>query len=324
MRASRLINILTTLQARGLVTAEVLAVENEVSVRTIYRDVDALSAAGIPVYSERGSEGGYRLLDGYRVRLNGLSPQEAQTIFLSGLPGPAADLGLGSLMAGAQDKLAAALPEDLRRSAARMKSRFHLDTPTWFGAAEQPHYLQAIAGAVWNSKRIMMRYRSWKGEKNRDADPLGLVVKGGAWYLAARVDGTVRTYRIARILDLIVTEELFDRPEDFDLSAYWQENTERLEAELHPNKAVLRISAWGMKLLEHISPAYVRARMEVSDEPEADGWRTITLPAGSPHHAASEFLRLGAEAEVLEPPELRALMREWASTLTGVYGKVPG
>lgn len=318
MRASRLINILTTLQARGLVTAEVLAAENEVSVRTIYRDVDALSAAGIPVYSERGAEGGYRLLDGYRVRLNGLSPQEAQTIFLSGLPGPAADLGLGSLMAGAQDKIAAALPDDVRRSAARTKSRFHLDTPTWFGEAEQPHHLQAIAGAVWNSNRIRMRYRTWKSEKNREAEPLGLVLKGGAWYMAARVEESVRTYRIARILDLIVSGETFERPDDFDLSAYWRENTERLEAELHPNTAVLRVSPWGLKLLEHISPAFVRTRMEVSEE-DAAGWRIVSLPAGSPRHAGSEFMRLGAEAEVLAPPELRQQMREWAVGLMGYY-----
>ena len=321
MRASRLINILTTLQARGRVTAEVLAAENEVSVRTIYRDVDALSAAGIPVYSERGSDGGYRLLDGYRVRLNGLSLQEAQTIFLSGLPGPAADLGLGSLMAGAQDKLAAALPEDLRRSAARTKSRFHLDTPAWFGEAEQPHYLQAIAGAVWNSNRIRMRYRAWKGEKTREAEPLGLVLKGGSWYMAASVEATIRTYRIARILDLIVSDEVFERPESFDLSAYWQNNTERLEAELHPNKAVLRLSPWGLKMLEHISPAYVRARMEVAPETDAAGWHIVTLPAGSPMHAASEFMRLGAEAEVLEPPDLRALMRHWATSRAGRYAE---
>ncbi len=138
MRASRLINILTTLQAKGLVTAEALADENDVSVRTIYRDIDALSLSGIPVYSERGSDGGYRLLDGYRVRLNGLTPAEAEAMFLSGIPGAAADLGLGSLMAGAQKKLTAALPEDLRESARRMQQKFHLDAPAWLAEGSSP------------------------------------------------------------------------------------------------------------------------------------------------------------------------------------------
>ncbi|MHB0952251.1 MAG: helix-turn-helix transcriptional regulator [Allorhizobium sp.] len=321
MRASRLINILTTLQARGLVTAETLAAENEVSVRTIYRDVDALSAAGIPVYSERGSDGGYRLLDGYRVKLNGLSPGEAEAMFLSGLPGPAADLGLGSLMAGAQRKLTAALPEDLRQSAVRMRSRFHLDAPTWFGEYEQPLHLQAVADAVWNIKRIRMRYRTWKAEKNREAEPLGIVLKGGAWYMAARVGDSVRTYRIARILDLVVTDEHFERPADFDLAAYWQDNTTRLEEELHPTVATLRVTDCGLKLLELMSPAYVRARMEVSKETDSEGWRIVTLPAGACRQAASEFMRLGAEAEVLHPPELRIAMKEWVLKLGICYGR---
>jgi predicted DNA-binding transcriptional regulator YafY len=321
MRASRLINILTTLQARGLVTAETLAEENEVSVRTIYRDIDALSLAGIPVYSERGSDGGYRLLDGYRVRLNGLSQAEAEAMFLSGLPGAAADLGLGSLMAGAQKKLTAALPEELRQSAAKMQAKFHLDAPTWFGENEQPLHLQAIADAVWNSKRIRMRYRAWKSEKNREAEPLGVVLMGGAWYMAAKVEENVRTYRIARILDLVVTEDRFERPGDFDLAGYWTENTLRLERELHPNTATLRVSRWGLRLLEHISPSYVRARMETEkDERDEDRW-IVTLPCGQAQHAISEFLRLGAEAEVLAPDTLREAMRDTLERLSGFYGR---
>jgi predicted DNA-binding transcriptional regulator YafY len=319
MRASRLINILTTLQANGLVTAERLAEENEVSVRTIYRDIDALSLSGIPVYSERGSDGGYRLLDGYRVRLNGMSQAEAEAMFLSGLPGAAADLGLGALMAGAQKKMTAALPEELRQSAARMQAKFHLDAPTWFGENEQPLYLQAIADAVWNSKRIRMRYRAWKSEKNREAEPLGVVLKGGAWYMAARVDANVRTYRIARILDLVITDERFERPGDFDLASYWSENTRRLEEELHPNMATLRLSSWGLTLLQHNSPSFVRSRMDVSQEPDADGWHTVRLPVATNRHAVSELLRLGAEVEVLEPADLRAAMGEEVQRLVDLY-----
>ncbi len=322
MRASRLINILTTLQAKGLVTAEALADENDVSVRTIYRDIDALSLSGIPVYSERGSDGGYRLLDGYRVRLNGLTPAEAEAMFLSGIPAAAADLGLGSLMAGAQKKLTAALPEDLRESARRMQSKFHLDAPAWLAEGEQPVYLQAIADAVWNSKRIRMRYRSWKAEKNRLADPLGIVMKGGAWYLVARVDGTPRTYRISRVLDLIVTEERFDWPRDFNLAAYWSENTRRLELELYPNRATIRLSPWGLKEIEHMAP-YVRANLELLREPDALGWHTARLPVAHERMAVSEFLKLGTEVEVLDPPELREAMRRAAHALTERYAGPP-
>lgn len=319
MRASRLINILTTLQANGLVTAETLAEENEVSVRTIYRDIDALSLAGIPVYSERGSDGGYRLLDGYRVRLNGMSQAEAEAVFLSGLPGAAAELGLGSLMAGAQKKLIAALPEELRQSAAKMQAKFHLDAPTWFGENEQPLYLQAIADAVWNSKRIRMRYRAWKSEKNREAEPLGIVLKGGAWYMAAKVEENVRTYRIARILDLVVTEDRFERPGDFDLASYWNENTRRLEWELHPNTATLRLSPWGLTMLQHNSPSFVRSRMELSGEADAEGWRTVRLPVATNRHAVSELLRLGADVEVLEPADLRVAIGDEVRRLTERY-----
>lgn len=323
MRASRLINILTTLQAKGLVTAEALADENDVSVRTIYRDIDALSLSGIPVYSERGSDGGYRLLDGYRVRLNGLTPAEAEAIFLSGIPGAAADLGLGSLMAGAQKKLTAALPEDLRESARRMQQKFHLDAPAWLAEGEQPVYLQAIADAVWNSKRIRMRYRSWKAEKNRVAEPLGIVMKGGAWYLVARVDATPRTYRISRVLDLIVTEERFDWPKYFDLADYWNENTRRLELELYPNWAVIRLSAWGLKEIEHMAPPYVRAHLEFIGETDEQGRRTVRLPVAHERMAVSEMLKLGTEVEVLEPPELRHAMRRTIETLMGRYCETP-
>ena len=148
MRASRLFSILTTLQARGQVTAPELAEACEVSVRTIYRDIDALAAAGVPVYADRGAEGGYRLLDGYRVRLNGLSQGEAEALFMAGLPGPAAALGLDAAMMAAQTKLMAALPEHLRPNANRLQQRFHLDAPNWFGETEEPKHLRAIAGAV--------------------------------------------------------------------------------------------------------------------------------------------------------------------------------
>ncbi|MDB6086329.1 MAG: Helix-turn-helix type 11 domain protein, partial [Gammaproteobacteria bacterium] len=167
MRASRLLTILSALQARGRVTAPELAAECEVSLRTIYRDIEVLGAAGIPVYSERGSEGGYRLLDGYRTQLNGLSAKEAEALFLTGLSGPAADLGIGAVMAAAQNKLLSAIPVRLRAGAQQTRSRFHLDAPAWFAQAERPQHLPLVADAVWTQRLIRIRYRSWKAEKRR-------------------------------------------------------------------------------------------------------------------------------------------------------------
>src|SRR3954452_23540903 len=241
MRASRLLSILTTLQAKGQVTAPELAETCEVSVRTIYRDIDALAAAGIPVYAERGAEGGFRLLDGYRVRLNGLSPTETDALFMAGLPGPAGALGLDGAMSAAQNKLVAALPQSLRANASRMQARFHLDAPGWFGEAEEPQHLRMIADALLADVMIDIRYQTWRAEKRRRVAPLGLVLKGGSWYLAGLVERSVRTYRVARVLDCAVTDETFTRPADFDLAAHWRAATERLEAELHPNEATVRL-----------------------------------------------------------------------------------
>jgi predicted DNA-binding transcriptional regulator YafY len=320
MRASRLLSILTTLQARGQVTAPELADTCEVSVRTIYRDIDALAAAGVPVYADRGAEGGYRLLDGYRVRLNGLSQPEAEALFMTGLPGPAAALGLEPAMLAAQTKLMAALPANLRPNAGRMQERFHLDAPSWFGEAEQPKHLRAVASAVLRENLIEIRYQSWRAEKRRRVAPLGLVLKGGSWYLAGHVDSSVRTYRVARVLDCNVLEDHFVRPADFDLAAYWQAATIRLEAEMHPNIATVRLSPFGIKLLNALSQPYVRTRTRIEDAADTAGWRIAEVPIGKTvWHAAAELLRLGAEAEVLAPAELRDRMAELTPAMAARY-----
>lgn len=315
-----MLSILTTLQARGQVTAPELAEACEVSVRTIYRDIDALAASGVPVYADRGAEGGYRLLDGYRVRLNGLSQNEAETLFLAGLPGPAAALGLGAAMIAAQNKLMAALPVHLRQDASRMQERFHLDAPGWFGEAEEPTHLRRIAGALLRGTLIKIRYQSWRTEKQRRLAPLGLVLKGGNWYLAGQVDGSVRTYRVARVLDCTALDDSFDRPADFDLAAYWQAATLRLEAEMHPNVATVRLSPFGIKLLDALSQPYVKARTQLEATTDADGWRIARVPIGKTSwHAAAELLRLGPEAKVLEPADLRDKMMELTQAMAGRY-----
>jgi len=319
MRASRLLFILTTLQARGRASARALADEYGVSLRTIYRDVDALSAAGIPIYSERGNQGGYRLLDGYRTRLNGMSALEAEVLFLSGLSGQAAELGLDAACASARDKLLAALPADVREGAARMLLRFHLDVPGWFEASERPACLPQLAQAVWGEQPIRIRYRSWKGENERELDPLGIVLKGGAWYLVARCGADVRTYRVSRILALQLLDGHIDGAREFDLPTYWAENARRFEQEQHPELATLRLSPWGFKMMDAFLPPYSITHATVG-EASADGWRTVTLPVGPVRHAAYELLRFGAEAEVLAPASLREHVGQIAASLALRYG----
>ena len=155
--------------------------------RTIYRDVEALSAAGVPVYATRGRSGGIQLLDGYRTRLTGMTADEADALFLAGLPGAAADLGLGSVLAATQLKLLAALPPELRERAARIRDRFYLDAPGWLRETDAPPFLASVAEAVWTQHRLDVRYeRANRAVADRVLDPLGLVLKAGTWYLVAR------------------------------------------------------------------------------------------------------------------------------------------
>ncbi|HZW16912.1 MAG TPA: WYL domain-containing protein [Brevundimonas sp.] len=319
MRASRLLSILLLLQTRGRMTAEALAAEFEVSVRTIYRDIDQLSAAGAPVYADRGRAGGFQLLDGYRTRLTGLTDAEAETLFLGGLSGPAAQMGLSGAVTTMQLKLLAALPPERQAAAERLAGRFHLDPVGWYQSPDEAERLPAIAQAVWNSRRISVRYESWKGEVGRTLEPLGLILKGGLWYLAARSAGRCepRTYRVSNILSLTPLEEAFERPADFGLAGWWAETSRRFEVEIFTGEARLRVTAAGLKRLGRLGAE--QARIAAGAVADANGRAEVVVPIESVEHACVDFLRLGAEAEVLAPPELRAAMAETARRTAALY-----
>ncbi len=199
MRASRLLSILILLQLRQRLTAEELAEEFEVSVRTIYRDIDALSAAGVPVYGDRGPGGGFQLLDGYRTKLTGLDASEAEAMLLIGLPGEAQAMGLGDAATRARNKLLAALPKAGSEEANRIAGRFHLDSRDWYRAARPTPFLSRVARAVLDRRLLTMTYDSWKARADWRVEPLGLVLKAGHWYLVGRGHGKVRisTYPIS-------------------------------------------------------------------------------------------------------------------------------
>ncbi|SHN45882.1 Predicted DNA-binding transcriptional regulator YafY, contains an HTH and WYL domains [Cryptosporangium aurantiacum] len=317
--------MLLLVQTRGRMTAQELADELEVSVRTVYRDVEALSAAGVPLYADRGPAGGYQLLEGYRTRLTGLTIDQAESLFLVGMPGPAAALGLGTELAAAELKLLAALPAELRTRAERMRERFHLDAPGWFREAEQVPHLAALADAVWNQHRIYARYRRWRAPRDveRVWDPLGLVLKAGVWYFVARkVPGDeIRAYKVSHLLDVEVPGERFARPEGFDLAEYWQKWTSRFERNLIRGEAEVRLSPAGLDRLQHLlgGPAMTQAARANADPPDPDGWFRTTIPVEHIRKAHGDFLALGAEVEVLGPPELRALFVGTARALAALY-----
>ena len=324
MRASRLVSMLLLLQTRGRMTATELARELDVSVRTVYRDVESLSAAGVPVYADRGPAGGYQLLDGYRTRLTGLTSEEAESLFLAGVPGPAAALGLGTVLAAAQLKLMAALPPELRSRAERIRERFHLDAPGWFHDGDPPRHLAEVAAAVWNQHRVQVSYRRWNNtEVERTLEPLGVVLKAGVWYVVANVPAgeEPRTYRASRVLAVRTLDDRFERPAGFELAAYWQAWTQRLQRVLFHGEATVRLAPRAVELSFLLGPVVGRVIRAAAERPDPDGWVTAVIPIESVEHALHDLLRFGPDAEVLEPQQLRARITGAARGLVRLYDR---
>ena len=318
MRASRLLSMMILLQARGRLSAASLAREFEVSVRTIYRDVDALSAAGVPVYAEPGRNGGVALLEGYRTRLTGMTAAETAALPLAGLGRAARDLGLGHEAAAAQLKLMASLPEAWSANAQRVAARFLLDPVPWYHRSEAPACLPVLAAAVWRDQRVRIAYEAWNGRIRRTLSPLGLANKGGVWYLVAAARRTPRTYRVANIVELQVLDEAVPPPERFDLDRYWNEWTAGFEARLKRETARVRISAEGRRILR-AENSMAAERIAATARPHAADWVEGDFPVESVAYSARQLLRLGAEVEVLGPPELRQAMADEARAVLTLY-----
>jgi predicted DNA-binding transcriptional regulator YafY len=295
MRAGRLLQVLMLLQEHGRLSASRLAEEVEVSVRTIHRDIEELSASGVPVVAERGAAGGFALLEGWRTRLTGLTPIEATVM--------------------------SSLPRAWQADSRRVASRFHLDPVGWYRAPARADHLSAVAHAVWHDRRLKIRYDSWKGLSERRIDPLGLVLKGGEWYVVAASGKGIATYKVSNILTVEDSKEAFRRPPRFELPAYWAESIQRFEVGLYRGTAVLRASPAGMKRLAYLSDAVSRAVERAPEMADRRGWRQVTIPIESVDHAATELLRVGPECEVVSPAELRERMARNAAALAKIYGK---
>jgi predicted DNA-binding transcriptional regulator YafY len=319
MRASRLLSIQMLLETRGRMSARALAEALEVSVRTLHRDVDQLSAAGVPIYAERGRAGGFQLLEGWQTRLTGLTPAEAQAVFLSGLAGPAAELGLQAPLQDAQLKLLSSLPESWRADAQKVQARFHLDPVDWYREAAPTPQLATVAEAVWNERQLEMRYESWDGEVARVVSPLGLVLKAGTWYFVGAVGNDVRTYRISNLRHAAPLEARAKRPRQFELARYWADSVRRFESELYRGEAEVLASAAGLKGLRSQSAAVARAAAAAAPSRRKDGRVALRIPIESVEQATGQLVRLAPDVEVTGPPALRRAVVERLRKITRLY-----
>jgi predicted DNA-binding transcriptional regulator YafY len=319
VRADRLVAILLLLQARGGMSAPALANELEVSTRTIYRDLEALSAAGVPVYAERGARGGIRLLEGYRTNLTGLTAGEAEALFLVGTPGPLDELGLGPALDGAHRKLMATLTPAGRTHAERVRQRVHVDPVGWEREPRELPWLPVIARALWNDHRLDLRYvRGDNQIVDRTVDPLGLVLKAGHWYLAAIAGKWDVTYRVSRVLEATEKQERARRPERFDLVDYWAAHLAEFDEERGHAMVRVRVAPHAVdRLPMHLGEGVRAQTLEV--EPDTDGWRDLELTFDSLTDARTQLLGLGADIVVVEPAELRAEMARVAADVVGLY-----
>ncbi|PTR44944.1 putative DNA-binding transcriptional regulator YafY [Rhodococcus sp. OK611] len=307
MRSSRLLDLMLRLQGGPGSTAERLAEQLEVSVRTVYRDVAALQAAGVPLWTESGPGGGIRLLDGWQFKLSGMTGVETSALMLLGVPGLAADLGLGEQTAAAEAKLLGAMPLPLRAGAELWRSRLHVDAPGWFGRAANAPHLATVARAVLDGRRVRIGYRRGGREVTRTLDPLGLVAKAGIWYLVAAHRGAALSFRVSRVEAAVVLDGDARRPDDFDLAAWWARSAAEFDRSLlrYPCRVRLAPAAW-RSLPAVIGPEAARVTPGPAD---ADGWVEAGLLLESEEVAVHQLTALGAGVEVLEPASLRAGLR---------------
>jgi predicted DNA-binding transcriptional regulator YafY len=327
MRADRLLSLMMVLQTRGSgnVTALELARELEVSERTIYRDVEALSLAGVPVYADRGPGGGIRLLEEYRTNLTGLTADETRALFMLSIPSPLLQLGVGQELKAALLKLSAALPEARRREQQAARQRIHLDA-RWWGQAQGPGpHLAAVQQALWQDKRLKIVTRMFFGSLvEQTVEPLGLAAKAGEWYLVARVGEGQRVFRVNDLVSAEALGEPFHRPDEFDLPSFWEAHVRQVESDHGLFEVRLRISPGLARELPWRIGGQALEALERASPPDEKGWREVELRFDRHEQARDKVLTFGSAAEVLEPLALRRSLADAARQVLSVYPGPPG
>ena len=310
MRADRLLSLALLLQARGGATARALAAELGVSVRTVYRDLEALSAAGVPVVTEAGPGGGCRLMDGYRFPLRGLRPDEAEALLILGVPAVLRELGLEGALTAAhrQIRVTAGL------TAAAL---VHLDMPRWFGGQEEVPCLRDLARALRLGRKLAIRYPTPDREP-RVVGPLGLVNKAGVWYLVAEA-GDVRVFRAGRVSAARVLAEPFGRPAGFELAAFWARWSAEFEASRPRLEVRLAASPGALDAFGEVFGPAAAPALEAAGPPGQDGWRVVTLSFEHERAAVHRLAGFGDQVEVLDPPSVRAALLATAHEILGRY-----
>ena len=327
MRADRLISMLMLLQTRGQMTAGELAERLEVSTRTVYRDLDALSVAGVPVYAERGPHGGCALMESYRTNLTGLKEDEVRALFSFTVPGLLGDLGIGKASESALLKLTAALPRPFQDTADFVRRRVHFDPVAWQQGEEPTPHLTAVQEALWQGQRLDMTYRRGDGAwRERVVEPLGLVAKAGVWYLVAGMKMAGRPdreqiYRVSRIEAARVTDEPFVYPADFELAAYWTAQSAQFQESLAQFPVTLRVAHDGVPALVQTFGEGIHHSIAQAEINATDGSSLLSLVFSSEEEACRQILRLGTVVEIVEPLFLKAQVVAAARELIEHYGK---
>jgi predicted DNA-binding transcriptional regulator YafY len=318
MRADRLLSILLLLQVHRRMTAGELAKRLEVSERTIHRDMEALSGAGIPVVAERGVGGGWILLEKYQTNLTGLNEAEIQTLFLTRPAHLLADLGLHQASEAALIKLLAALPSMSRRDAEFVRQRIYVDSVSWHPTQEDHACLPILQQAIWKERKLSLTYQRGDTPFERIVEPLGLVAKGNVWYLIAAAEGEIHTYRVSRMCNASMREETCVRPQNFDLAAYWVQSSSNFVAALPQFPVTVRIAP---DVLEHIYHAGRYARIDHAEPPDDEGWMTMRLLFEMEEAACGYLLTFGTRVEILEPLELREKVIQLAKDMLAFYAE---
>jgi predicted DNA-binding transcriptional regulator YafY len=301
-------------------TARQLAQELEVSERTIYRDVNALSIAGVPVHGESGPEGGYALVDSYRTNLTGLTEGEVRALFMLSIPAPLADLGVSDEFRAALLKLSAALPDTRRRDEERVRQCFHLDSTWWRQGEERVPHLQIVHQAVWQNRKLHVVYRPpFTIGIERLVTPYGLVAKAGVWYLVCARNEAMHVHRVSDLLDVRLSDESFERPASFDLAAFWAEWCIEYETLLADFTATVRVAPDFVPELSRYFGNYIHTKIAQAGPPDAEGWIRLELSFESFEAARDRILSFGRGVEVVEPRALHRSVLDYAEQIVALY-----
>jgi len=307
MRADRLVSILLWLQVHGQTSAAELARRQEVSKRTINRDMEALSAAGIPVFAMRGRHGGWALPAEYRLSSKWLSGDEVRALAVLTPAAVLADLGLASTADAAWLKLFAALPAPHRDEAQLVQERIHVDVSTWRPRRETAPWLPTLKEAVFKEHVVRIQYRRSEGDLvERRIAPLGLVAKGQGWYVVGEINDDIRSYRVSRIEGVDILPQRAARPADFDLAAFWEQSKQRLEEGLPRYPATLMVAC---SALDEVQRGLRWGRVASVDSPSPGGRRRVQITFELFPDALASVLGFGDRVEVVAPDELRLAVR---------------